>query len=325
MTPKSLHLRGLYPAPSVPFDRQLNIIESEFSAHIAAMGRVRGIGGVAVNGHQGEIAALTPRERQRVIELARENLPKHQTVISGVLSPSIAEAAQQIKDAKSAGADAALVLPPFDYMPRRVLAKSWEAPYAFFAALADRCDLPLVVFQYPHASGIAYTTEAMVRIAEIDTVVGVKHAIRNLGLYAEQYEALKGKISVLAARDAPGLMTKMFVGCDGCCVGIANIAPEVWADFTTCCLEHRFNEAREVFMASLLPLMQHCWAENAQRATTHSASTKEALVQLGIFSSSHVRPPEQDVNDAERQDIHLGLEKAGLLRRPELRLAGGKR
>jgi dihydrodipicolinate synthase/N-acetylneuraminate lyase len=44
----------------------------------------------------------------------------------------------------------------------------------------------------------------MSRIAEIDTVVGVKHAIRNLGLYAEQRDALKGKISVLAARDAQG-------------------------------------------------------------------------------------------------------------------------
>lgn len=313
MPKKPLLLRGLYPAPSVPFDRELNIIEAEFAALIASMGRVSGLGGVAVNGHQGEIAALTPRERQRVIELARENLPKDKIVISGVLSPSIPEAVQSIKDAKSVGADAALVLPPFDYMPRRVLAKSREAPYGFFAALADKCDLPLVVFQYPHASGISYTTEAMVRIAEIDSVVGVKHAIRNLGLYAEQYEALKGKISVLAARDAPGLLAKMFMGCDGCCVGIANIAPELWAGFTTFCLEGRYNEARQLFMRSLLPLMQHCWAENANRSITHSASTKEALVQLGIFSSSRVRPPEQDVSETDREEIKFGLEKAELL------------
>jgi 4-hydroxy-tetrahydrodipicolinate synthase len=288
-------------------------MESDFARHMAAMGRVPGLGGVAVNGHQGEVAALSRRERLRVIELARENLPKDKAVISGVLSPSIPDMAEQMKDARSAGADAALVIPPFDYMPRRILTRSWQAPYAFFAGLAERCDLPIVVFQYPHASGIWYSTEALTRIAEIDSVVGVKHAIRNLGIYAEQYDALKDRLSILAARDAPGLMTKMFIGADGACIGISNIAPEIWAEFTTDCLEHRFNEAREVFISRLLPLMQHCWAENAPRATTHSASTKEALRQLGVFGSSRVRPPEQNVNEAERADIRLGLELAGLL------------
>ncbi|HET9904387.1 MAG TPA: dihydrodipicolinate synthase family protein [Xanthobacteraceae bacterium] len=322
MKAKPLALRGLYPAPSVPFDRDLKIIEGEFARHLAAMGRIDGLGGVAVNGHQGEVAALTPRERLRVVELARENLPKDKHVVAGVLSPSIDDMAQQMKDAKRAGADAALVIPPFDYMPRRVLTRSWQAPYGFFAGLADRCDLPIVVFQYPFASNIYYSTEAMTRIAEIDTVVGVKHAIRNLGLYAEQWEALRGKISVLAARDAPGLLTKMFVGSDGCCIGIANIAPEHWAAFTTQCLESRYNEARETFMTRLLPLMQHCWAENQPRATTHSASTKEALRLLGVFSSSRVRPPEQDVDEEESAEIRIGLEKAGLLAVPRLRAAG---
>jgi 4-hydroxy-tetrahydrodipicolinate synthase len=313
MAAKSLKLRGLYPAPSVPFDRNLNIIESEFARHIASMGAIPGIGGVAVNGHQGEVAALSRRERQRIIELARTNLPAGKVVISGVISPSIAEMAEQIREAKGAGADAALVLPPFDYMPRRILARSWEAPYAFFAGLADKVDLPLVIFQYPFASGIWYTTETMVRLAEIDTVVGVKHAIRHLELYAEQYEALRGKISVLAARDAPGLLSKMFIGADGACIGISNIAPDLWAAFVTHCLENRVKEAKDVFLRSLLPLITHVWSESAPRRVTYSASTKEALAQLGIFSSGRVRPPELDVNDAERAEIREGLKKAGLL------------
>ncbi|MCC7347574.1 MAG: dihydrodipicolinate synthase family protein [Variibacter sp.] len=320
--PKKLMLRGLFPAPSVPFDADLAIIEREFSAHIAAMGRIDGIGGVAVNGHQGEIAALTAKERMRVVELARAQLPAGKFVISGVVAPSIHEAVEQMKNARSAGADAVLVLPPFDYMPRRRLTKSWEAPYGYFAALADKCDLPIVIFQYPFASNIFYSTETMVRLAEIDTVVGVKHAIRHLELYCEQWEALKGKIAVLAARDAPGLMTKMFVGCDGCCVGISNIAPEYWAQFTTLCLEQRYNEAREVFVRRLIPLMHHVWGDLPPHVSTHSAGTKEALRQLGVFSSSRVRPPETDVTDAEIADIRIGLEKAGLMEPQRLRAAG---
>jgi dihydrodipicolinate synthase/N-acetylneuraminate lyase len=111
----------------------------------------------------------------------------------------------------------------------------------------------------------------------------------------------------------------MFIGCDGSCIGIANIAPEYWAEFTTQCLDQKFNEARETFMMRLLPLMQHCWAENQPRATTHSASTKEALRLLGVFSSSRVRPPEQDVDEHESAEIRVGLEKAGLLPPQRLR------
>jgi hypothetical protein len=51
MKPNSLKRRGMYPAPSVLFDRSLEIIESEFARHIAAMGKISGLGGVAVNGH----------------------------------------------------------------------------------------------------------------------------------------------------------------------------------------------------------------------------------------------------------------------------------
>jgi 4-hydroxy-tetrahydrodipicolinate synthase len=315
MKEKSIKLRGLFPAPSVPFDRSLDIIEPEFCVHIASMGSIAGIGGVAVNGHQGEMLALSRRERQRVIELARRSLPAGRLVVSGVLSSSIPDMVDQVREARDAGADAVLVMPPFDYMPRRILARSWEAPYAFFAGIADKIDVPLVIFQYPHASGIWYDTETMVRLAGIDTVVGVKHAVRHLELYAEQYEALRGRISVLAARDAPGLLSKMMIGADGACIGISNIAAVHWAAFVSHCLDGRWSEAREVFMHRLMPLISHVWSERVPRRVTYSASTKEALVQLGVFSSARVRPPELDVNEAERNQIHAGLVKAGLLPR----------
>ena len=310
---KKIKLTGLYPAPSVPFDVNLNILKKEFSAHISSMGNLKGVEGVAVNGHQGEMLSLSPKERQMVVELARENLPKGKYVISGVAAPSIFEMVQQIKEAKDAGADGVLVIPPFDYMPRRILARSWHGPVSFFSEIAEKVDLPLVIFQYPYASGNWYDTETMVRLSDIDQVVGVKHAIRHLELYAEQYEALNGKISVLAARDAPGLLSKMLIGADGICVGISNIGTEHWAKFTELCLRHEFNEAREIFMYRLMPLIRNVWSERIPRRVTYSASTKEALVQLGIFSSSLVKPPEVNVDDKDRQEIRRGLVMSGLL------------
>jgi 4-hydroxy-tetrahydrodipicolinate synthase len=313
-TRRLIPLKGLFPAPSVPFAANSKILWPEFARHIQSMGAVRGVGGVAVNGHQGEMLSLTPQERQKVISAAREHMPTHKWVISGLLASSITESVQQLRQIKAAGANAALVMPPFDYMPRRILARSWHGPYAYFAELADKVDLPLLIFQYPHASGLWYDTETMLRLAEIDQVIGTKHAIRHLELYAEQWEALRGKIAVLAARDAPGLLSKMMLGADGVCIGISNIATSHWAKFTTLCLAHRFNEAREIFVTHLMPLISHVWSERVPRRISYSASTKEALVQLGVFSSSHVRSPEVNVSPADIETIRAGLIKAGLLK-----------
>ncbi|MFN7752822.1 MAG: dihydrodipicolinate synthase family protein [Pseudomonadota bacterium] len=310
---KPLKLRGLYPAPSVPFGADHAILEPEFARHLAAMGTIAGLGGVAVNGHQGEMLALSRREQVRLVALARDALPPDKHVISGVLGSAIEDSVEQLRELRAAGADAALVLPPFDYMPRRILARSRDAVVGYFKALSERVDLPLVIFQYPHATGSWYDTETMDRLADIPSVVGVKHAIRHLELYAEQWAVLRGRISVLAARDAPGLLAKMLVGADGSCIGISNIAPALWARFTSQCLEGQFEPARDLFMRHLLPLVSHVWSERVPRRVSYSATTKEALVQLGVFSSARVRPPELDANLAERERVTEGLRRAGLL------------
>jgi dihydrodipicolinate synthase/N-acetylneuraminate lyase len=63
-----------------------------------------------------------------------------------------------------------------------------------------------------------------------------------------------------------------------------------------------------------MPLISHVWSERVPRRISYSASTKEALVQLGVFSSSHVRSPEVNVSPADIETIRAGLIKAGLLK-----------
>jgi hypothetical protein len=49
-------------------------------------------------------------------------------------------------------------------------------------------------------------------------------------------------------------------------------------------------------------------------ATCPFGATKEALVQMGQFSSSWVRPPSVLVSGQKKIDIRNGLIQAGLLR-----------
>lgn len=310
---KSLRLRGLFPAPAVPFDDDLNIVEPEYRRHIEYLSSVDGVGGVVVNGHAGEVTTLTPAERQRIVEMAREAAPSEILVVAGVEALSTAEAIQRAREAKAAGADAALVLPPFDYFPRRAMTRTPDAPYRFFSDLAEAVDLPLIVFQYPVFTGVSYTTEVLVRLAEIDSVVAVKNAAWNVSVYAEQYAALKGKVSVLAACDAPELLAMMEIGADGALIGISNVATELWAQFVTSCLNREFDKAARLFVERLMPITEDVFGDVEKSPTSFNAATKEALVQLGRFSTSRVRPPELDVTVEERARIRDGLRRAGLL------------
>lgn len=310
---KALHLRGLFPAPALPLDANLNMIDAEYARLVGRMAATPGVGGIVVNGHAGEVTTLEPAERQHVIEVARTAAPPTVPIIAGVESLSTRGAIQRAREAREAGADAALVLPPFDYFPRRGATRSWEAPYRFFSDLAEHVDLPLIVFQYPIWTGVSYTTETLVRLAEIERVVAVKNAVWNVALYAEQYAALQSKVPVLAACDAPELLGMMLIGADGALIGISNIATPLWATFVTACLERHRDEATTLFTDRLMPIMKYVFGDIESSTTSFNAMTKEALVQLGELSTSHVRPPELDVTPHDQELIHQGLHLAGLL------------
>lgn len=308
-----LQMRGLFPAPSVPFDDSMNIVEHEFTNLIEEIGQAPSNGGVLINAHAGELAVLTATERRRVLELTREALPSDQVILSGVDGLALPTAIETLKEAKDWGAHAALVFPPFDYNPRRKLTRSPEAPVRYYSALAEAVDLPLVVYQFPEASGVAYTTETLLELAEIDSVIAVKDTTVDGQLYQEHWEALQGKIAVLTALDTPDLLGHMLLGCDGAIIGVGQIAPALWGQYVQHILANESQEAIDVFKSRLLPLVTHIFFGRFDTPASESTKAKEALVQMGVFSTSFVRPPELSVTDLDREHVRVGLERAGLL------------
>jgi 4-hydroxy-tetrahydrodipicolinate synthase len=307
-------LRGLYPAPVIPLNEKLEVLEREYIVHIQRLARVgTAVGGVVVNGHAGEVTALDRTERRRIIELAKSAAPAGFKVIAGIEALSTAGAIGLVRDAQEAGADAALVLPPFDYFPRKGMARTEAAPLRFFEAIADEVDLPLVVFQYPLWTGISYTTATLARLAEIDTVVGVKNACWDVATYKEQYDALAGQVDVLAACDGPELIEMLEYGAQGALVGISNVGTALWAQLVEACLDQRGADVRDMFFSKLAPLAHALFGDIETGAKSFNALTKEALVQLGLFSTSRVRGPELDVTDDDRKTVRQGLVTAGLL------------
>jgi 4-hydroxy-tetrahydrodipicolinate synthase len=310
----SILLRGLYPATITPFKADLSVDYEALARHLKETAHTPGVKGLAVNAGLAEILQLSDDEKRKVLHLAREILLPGQILISGIEGRGPAA----VKDgllAKEAGADALLVLNPFDARPYRRLAQNPASAYQFLKMLDEQVDLPMIVFQYPDPSGCAYSLESLVKISTIRNVVAVKAACGTVTRYVQIWEALHDKLTVLAALDSPPLLGMLLHGVHGALIGISVIDTPKWVELIDAAMNGDAVKAQKIHRDFCIPIMDGVF-ENQEPSspTSEVACVKEALVQLGQIPNSLVRPPAVDVTESHRAHVKRGLIASGLLK-----------
>ena len=116
---KPVKLRGSLPASLCPFKPDFSIDEDAFAAHVRWLAAASKGGGIVCNGHAGEVASLTRKERKRVIEIAVKEAKGRAPVVAGVYTDSTPEAIELARDAEAAGASAILLFPSARFGWRR--------------------------------------------------------------------------------------------------------------------------------------------------------------------------------------------------------------
>jgi 4-hydroxy-tetrahydrodipicolinate synthase len=322
---KSMHLKGYIAGPLVPFKDTLEINEKEYETQLEVMVKSHGLCGVYVNALVGEVYALEPEERQRLIALARQITPKRVPIIAGITGTRMSEIEQRSKEAEKAGADVLMINPPFEVRTYRRLAGKDDPPYRFFKEFTENVNMPTMVFKYPREYGLSYSNETLVRIADdFDQVIGIKAGNYNSSDYYRMWNALKGKISVFATGgDTVDLLGMMMIGADGAEAGIMCIGEEHWARFISLSLDGSYAEARNIFMEKLAPIADYIYGlaylnpmapfSSGGRVGSTTAMIKDALVTMGVFSNSRVRPPDLDTTPEERKGVVSLLKNLGLI------------
>jgi 4-hydroxy-tetrahydrodipicolinate synthase len=312
-SPKPLTLRGLYPATITPFKEDLSVDYDALRQHLIDTAHVDGVKGIVVNAGLAEILQLTDEEKKKILAIAREIVRPGQLVISGIEGRGPA-AVQDGLLAKQAGADALLVLPPFDSRPYRRLARHTESVYNFFKMLDEQVDLPMIIFQYPEPSGCAYSIEALVKISTLNNVVAIKAACGTVTAYVEIWAALHDKLSVLAAVDSPPLLGMLLHDTHGALIGISVIGPATWVELVEAAMSGDAVKAQKIHRDFCIPLMEGVFEnQRGNTPTSEVACVKEALVQLGKIPCSRVRPLGVDVTPEHRSHVKKALIASGLL------------
>lgn len=289
---------GSIPALVTPF-RDGKVDEAAFRAFVDWQIE-EGSSGLVPCGTTGESATMTIEEHNRVVRICVEQAAGRVPVIAGCGSNDTRIALEHMFAAQAAGATAALVVAPYYNKPNQ------DGVYQHFAYLAERCDLPIILYNVPTRTITDIGIPVMHRLVEeFTTVVGVKDATGNLGRVTAQRLACGERFCQLSGNDETALGFNAMGG-SGCISVTANIAPRLCAQFQVASLSGNSAEALRL-QDRLYPL------HDAMFCDSSPGPVKYALSRLRNDMPSEVRLPITWPSGAARATVDRALEIAGLV------------
>jgi 4-hydroxy-tetrahydrodipicolinate synthase len=183
---------------------------------------------------------------------------------------------------------------------------------AHFKAIADATDLPLIVFQYPLATGQGYPAATLERLfEEVPTIRAIKDWTPQVPQHENTIRSLQGRkrpINVLSTNSA-WLMSSLVLGCNGLLSGSGSVIADLQAKLFRAVKANDLAEARRL-NDRIHPMARVFYADPF--IDMHNRM-KEALVLLGKLPRAVVRPPLVKITDAEIAGIRDALIEASLL------------
>ncbi|NIJ36155.1 4-hydroxy-tetrahydrodipicolinate synthase [Sphingopyxis panaciterrae] len=250
-------------------------------------------------GTTGESPTLGFEEHYRVIDCCIEAAAGRVPVIAGCGSNDTATAIRHMRHAQAAGAAAALVVAPYYNRPTQ------DGMLAHFKALADACDLPIVVYNVPGRTVADISAETMCKLAEMPSVVAIKDASGDLARVTMHRAGAGVDFCQLSGNDDLWLPHAVMGGA-GCISVTANVAPRLCADFAAACAADDWAKA----------LQLHDRLFDLHKAMFSDASpgpAKYALSRVHDWFSPEVRLPIIPASDASRKAVDAALSAAGVL------------
>jgi 4-hydroxy-tetrahydrodipicolinate synthase len=181
-----------------------------------------------------------------------------------------------------------------------------------FKTIADASDLPIILFQYPLATGQGYPRETLIRILDqVPTVRAIKDWCANVQQHEMHIRVLQSRarpVNVLTTHSA-WLLSSLVLGCNGLLSGSGSVIADLQSALFRAVQGNDLAEARRL-NDRIYPLARVFYRE--PWADMHNRM-KEALVLLGRQPRAVVRPPLVKLNASEIADIRAALSEAGLL------------
>jgi 4-hydroxy-tetrahydrodipicolinate synthase len=212
-----------------------------------------GTDGIVVVGTTGESPTVDHDEHCLLIKTAVDHIAGRIPVIAGTGANSTREAIELSAYAKKAGADMTLSVVPYYNKPTQ------EGLYRHFKAIAEKVDIPMIVYNVPGRTVADMQNDTVLRLAQVPNIVGIKDATANLERGAELILRKPKGFMVFSGDDATGLPL-MLMGGDGVISVTANVAAKAMHEMCAAAVAGNAAKARAL-NDRLLGLHRHLFCE----------------------------------------------------------------
>lgn len=178
----------------------------------------QGTNGIVAVGTTGESATLDFDEHPQVIERVVKRVAGRIPVVAGSGGNATSEAIQLTRNAQEVGADACLLVTPYYNKPTQ------EGLYQHYKAVAEAVPIPQILYNVPGRTACDMHNDTVVKLCDIDNIVGIKDATGDIARGVELIERTRGRMMVFSGDD-PTAVDLMLSGGLGSISVTANVVP----------------------------------------------------------------------------------------------------
>lgn len=249
-------------------------------------------------GTTGESPTITQKEHLRICEITMEEAAGNTPVLGGAGGYNTSEVVELAKELQQIGVDGLLSVTPYYNKPNP------EGLYQHYKAIASATPLPIVVYSIQGRTGINVEPATLKRLAEIETVVGVKEASGNMAQIATIAHMLPPDFSILCGDDSITIPV-IAVGGHGVISVVSNEIPGEMSELVDLARKGDYAGARAI-QRKFFDLM------NVNFCEPNPGPAKAAMAMMGLLEPVY-RLPMVPVSDASRARIEGVLKACGLL------------
>lgn len=215
----------------IDYERLKKNIELQYEAGISAL---------LVCGTTGEHPSLTENEHNELVRFTVNQCQGRMKVIAGVGSNNTSLALRYTENARYSGADGILMVTPYyNKSSQKGLAEH-------FTYVADRVDIPMILYNVPSRTGISISAEVYEELSGHPNINGVKEASGDFSLIGSIKARCGDNLYIWSGND-DNTVPMMALGALGVISVASNIVPAVLSKLCTLCLDGNYQEATALY------------------------------------------------------------------------------
>jgi len=258
-----------------------------------------GTDGIVAAGTTGEPTTMSFAEHFDVIRTVVEEVNGRIPVIAGTGANATSEAVELARYAGEVGADYCLSVCPYYNKPTQ------EGLYRHFKAVAEGSKLPVILYNVPGRTACDLYNETVLRLAEVDNIIGLKDATGNLERAEDLIARLQGSGFMLYSGDDGTACDFMLMGGHGDISVTANVAPRAMHDLCVAAVGGDADHAHQL-NTRLMPLHTNLGIES------NPIPVKWALYRMGLIEPG-IRLPLTWLSEKYHSTISEALQLAGVI------------